>query len=123
MGKPLQQISLLVHANNTSVPCYLTHPVADGVHSRLRKLIVGEGHVARKTGLTCYRTIVSLQDAKEVLGEAGLSRWMKQSASSLISGADGTACIITVYPIRVGEYFNMSCILKTDSSKAPIENS
>lgn len=97
--------------------------VADGVHSRLRGHIAGSGYAARKTGLTCYRVAVSVEDAKKALGDLPLPHWWEPSTcnnrSSLLFAADGTARVVTVYPLRDQTYFNISCIMKTQET---IEN-
>jgi salicylate hydroxylase len=92
--------------------------VADGIHSRLRAIITGdESHVAKKTGLTCYRVAVSTETAKEALGDGPLPQWWtNQNRSSLISSADGTARVVTAYPLRHHTFFNLSCIIRTEES-------
>lgn len=95
--------------------------VADGVHSRLRNVVLGsDKYVAKKTGLTCYRIAVSTEDAKKALGDLPLPHWWEpstcQNRSSLIHAADGTARMVTAYPLRHQTYFNLSCILKTQES-------
>jgi salicylate hydroxylase len=46
-----------------------TGPVADGVHSRLRKRITGdETHRAKKNGNTCYRIAISSAEVNDALG-------------------------------------------------------
>ena len=101
--------------------------VADGVHSRLRASVVGnDSYVAKKTGLTCYRVAVSVEDAKKTLSNVPLPHWMEpstcQNRSSIIYAGDGSARIVTVYPLRHQTYFNLSCILQTEeSSKSTTE--
>lgn len=95
--------------------------VADGIHSRLRNIITGDdSHVAKKTGLTCYRVAVSTEDAKKALGELPLPHWWEpstcQNRSSLINAADGSARMVTAYPLRHQTYFNLSCIIRTQES-------
>ena len=95
--------------------------VANGVHSRLRTTVVGqEGYAARKTGLTCYRIAVSVEDAKQALGELPLPHWWDpstcQNRSSILYAADGSARVVTAYPLRHQTYFNLSCILKKQDS-------
>ena len=95
-----------------------SNTVADGIHSRLRSIVAGdESHVAKKTGLTCYRVAVSIENAKKALGDLPLPHWWtNRNRSSLINAADGTARMVTVYPLRHGTYFNLSCIIRTEVS-------
>lgn len=91
------------------------------MHSRLRNTITGdENFVAKKTGLTCYRVAVSVDNAKKALGDLPLPHWWDPSTSqnrtSVISAGDGSSRLITTYPIRNREYFNLSCILRTQES-------
>jgi 2-polyprenyl-6-methoxyphenol hydroxylase-like FAD-dependent oxidoreductase len=95
--------------------------VADGVHSRLRNIVLeSDKYVAKKTGLTCYRIAVSVEDAKKALGNRPLPHWWEPSTcknrSSIISAADGSARIVTAYPLRHQTYFNLSCILRAEES-------
>ena len=95
--------------------------VADGVHSRLRNIVVGnDSYAAEKTGLTCYRIAVSTDDAKKALGGLPLPHWWEpstcQNRSSVIYAGDGSPRMVTVYPIRHQTYFNISCILRTQGS-------
>ena len=102
--------------------------VADGVHSRLRNVVVGnDGYVAKKTGLTCYRVAVSVEDAKKALGHLPLPHWWEpstcQNRSSIIYAADGSARVVTAYPLCHQTYFNLSCILRTqESTKSSTES-
>lgn len=101
----------------------LTLLVADGVHSRLRNFVLdSDALTAQKTGLTCYRIAISTADAKHALGALPLPHWWEPSTclnhSSVISAGDGTARMVTVYPIREQTYFNISCIIKNDDSFA-----
>ena len=91
--------------------------VADGVHSRLRASIVGEdGYVAKKTGLTCYRIAISVDDAKKALGDLPLPHWWEpttcQNRTSMISSTDGRPRMVIAYPLRHQTYFNLSCIVR-----------
>jgi len=105
-----------------------TDVVADGVHSRLRNVIVGsDTYAAKKTGLTCYRIAVSTEDAKKTLGELPLPHWWEPSScknrSSIIYSGDGTPRVVTTYPLRNQTLFNISCILKIqESTKATTES-
>ncbi|KAF2092573.1 FAD binding domain protein [Rhizodiscina lignyota] len=102
--------------------------VADGVHSRLRNVVVGsDDYAARKTGLTCYRIAVSVEDAEKALGDLPLPHWWEpstcQNRSSLLYGPDGSARMVTAYPLRNQTYFNLSCILRTqESTKSTTES-
>ena len=102
--------------------------VADGIHSRLRALVLNDAsHAAKKTGLTCYRVAVSIEDARKALGHLPLPHWWEpatcQNRSSVIYAADGSARIVTVYPLRHQTYFNLSCILRTqESTKSTTES-
>ncbi|KAF2268649.1 FAD binding domain protein [Lojkania enalia] len=94
---------------------------ADGIHSRLRNIVVGsEDYFAKKTGLTCYRVAVATEDAKKELGDLPPPHWWEpntyQNRSSVIYASDDSPRFITAYPIRNGSYFNLSCILKTQES-------
>jgi salicylate hydroxylase len=102
--------------------------VADGVHSKLRNIVLGsDKYVARKTGLTCYRIAVSTEDAKKALGDNPLPHWWEPSTcdnrSSLIHAADGSARMVTAYPLRNLTMFNLSCIVRTDDSIKPSTDS
>jgi salicylate hydroxylase len=61
------------------------------------------------------------------LGDIPLPHWWEpstcQNRSSLIHAADGTARMVTVYPIRSQTMFNISCIVKTDDSTKPLADS
>ncbi|KAK8024613.1 FAD binding domain protein [Apiospora rasikravindrae] len=92
--------------------------VADGIHSRLRSTIVGEGcPQAQKTGLSAYRVAVSVEDANRALGDLPPPVWwtpaMYQNASYFLNGPEGSRRFITVYPLRRHTYFNFSCIMET----------
>ena len=120
IGKCLLHLSIIVPKIN--------EVVADGVHSRLRKIITGDPNLAaKKTGLTCYRVAVSTHDARKALGGKALPHWWDPSTcdhrSSIIVAADGTARVVTAYPIRGKEAFNISCIIKTqESTKSTTES-
>ncbi|VUC24051.1 unnamed protein product [Clonostachys rosea] len=91
--------------------------VADGVHSRLRKVVIGQdGYETRKTGLTCYRIAVSVDDAKKALDGLPLPHWWEPEACknrlSLIHSGDESARFVTVYPLSHQTFFNLSCIAK-----------
>ena len=102
--------------------------VADGVHSRLRASVIGSNsHAAKKTGLTCYRIAVSTEDAKSALGHLPLPHWWEpstcQNRTSIIYAADGSARVVTAYPIRHQTHFNLSCIMRTqESTKSTTES-
>jgi salicylate hydroxylase len=102
--------------------------VADGVHSRLRNIVVGsDDYAAKKTGLTCYHIAVSVEDAKKALGDLPLPHWWEpstcQNCSSIIYAGDGSARVVTAYPLRHQTYFNLSCILRTqESTKSTTES-
>jgi len=102
--------------------------VADGVHSRLRNIVLGsDSYAAKKTGLTCYRIAVSTEDAKKALGVLPLPHWWdpstSQNRSAIIYAGDGTPRMITAYPIRNQTFFNLSCIIRTqESSKDATES-
>lgn len=106
----------------------LMNVVADGIHSRFRTPIVGhDGYGAKKTGLTCYRIAISIEDAKKALGHLPLPHWWDprtcQNRSSIIYAADGSARVVTTYPLRHQECFNISCILRTqESTKSTTES-
>ena len=98
-----------------------TDTVADGVHSRLRNIVVrSDSYVAKKTGLTCYRIAINVEDAEKALGHLPFPHWWEpstcQNRSSIIYAADGSARVVTTYPIRHQTYFNISCILRTQES-------
>lgn len=102
--------------------------VADGVHSRLRNIITGStDHVAKKTGLTCYRIAVSIEDAEKALGDGSLPHWWDPSTcrnrTSLTMAADGTSRMVVAYPLRRETYFNLSCIVQTSDSSKPTTDS
>lgn len=102
--------------------------VADGVHSRLRNIVLeSDKYVARKTGLTCYRIAVSTEDARKALGDVPLPHWWEpstcQNRSSLIHAADGTSRMVTAYPLRNQTMFNLSCIVRTNDSTKPLVDS
>ncbi|KAK6839178.1 6-hydroxynicotinate 3-monooxygenase [Apiospora arundinis] len=104
--------------------------VADGVHSRLRPTIVGEGcPQAKKTGLSVYRVAVSLDEANRALSDGGLPPppWWQPAAHRntqiFLNGPEGSRRFVTLYPLRNHAYFNMSCILATQtSSKSTTES-
>jgi salicylate hydroxylase len=98
--------------------------VCDGVHFRLRDIVLNDvTYVAKKTGLPCFRLAVSTEDAKKVLGDLPLPHWWEpstcQNRSSLISAGDGTARMVTAYPMRDQTMYNLSCIVRTDDSNKP----
>ncbi|KAI9698331.1 MAG: hypothetical protein M1820_007493 [Bogoriella megaspora] len=100
--------------------------VADGVHSRLRNIVVGNNnHAAKKMGLTCYRVAVSTEEAKKALGH--LPHWWDPSTSknctSMILASDGSPREVVAYPLRHETYFNLSCIIRTqESTKSTTES-
>jgi salicylate hydroxylase len=102
--------------------------VADGVHSRLRNVVVGsDNYVAKKVGLTCYRVAVSVDDAKSALGNLSFPHWWEpstcQNRSSIIYSGDGSGRVVTVYPICGQTSFNISCIMKSEDLTEASEGS
>ncbi|CAG9956573.1 unnamed protein product [Clonostachys rosea f. rosea IK726] len=102
--------------------------VADGVHSRLRKFVLGEdGYETRKTGLTCYRIAVSVDDAKKALDGLPLPHWWEpetcKNRLSLIHSGDESARFVTVYPLSHQTFFNLSCIAKVNPSNKALTES
>ncbi|KAK7224514.1 hypothetical protein V2G26_012517 [Clonostachys chloroleuca] len=102
--------------------------VADGVHSQLRKFVIGEdGYETGKTGLTCYRIAISVDDAKKALDGLPLPHWWKpetcKNRLSLIYSGDESARFVTVYPFSHQTFFNLSCFAKVHPlSKTAVES-
>ncbi|KAE8154943.1 hypothetical protein BDV25DRAFT_170304 [Aspergillus avenaceus] len=99
--------------------------VADGVHSRLRHRVVGDGYRAQKNGMTCYRVAPSAEKAKETLGY--LPEWWDPTTSagriSALQSGDGSNRMIATYPIRNYEYINFSCLFPTKQDKDTVQES
>ncbi|KAF4181098.1 hypothetical protein CNMCM8694_005577 [Aspergillus lentulus] len=97
--------------------------VADGVHSRLRRRIVGsDSYQAKKNGLTCYRIAASAEAVKEALGCLPVW-WEPSTAEGRISGlqaGDGSSRMIAAYAIRNYEYMNFSCLFPTREHKGNV---
>ncbi|QIW98576.1 hypothetical protein AMS68_004094 [Peltaster fructicola] len=77
---------------------------ADGVHSAVRKHLLGADHPAlsaKFSGCVAYRGIISMEKATEVLGE----RYAQ--TSTIWCGNDGN---ITTYPIDHGKMLNIAAI-------------
>ncbi|OTB10815.1 hypothetical protein K445DRAFT_69572 [Daldinia sp. EC12] len=95
--------------------------VADGIHSRLRRLIAGSNCPQPKTnGMTCYRVVVSADQAIEALG--GLPDWWqslknKDKRIQIFEARDGSDRIAVVYPLRRTDYMNISCVFATREEK------
>lgn len=70
--------------------------------------------------MTCYRTAISVEDAKKALGNLPLPHWWDpstcQNRSSIIYADDGSPRMVTAYPLRHQTYFNLSCIVRTEQS-------
>ncbi|KEY82088.1 salicylate 1 monooxygenase [Aspergillus fumigatus] len=97
--------------------------VADGVHSRLRRRIVGtDSCQAKKNGLTCYRIAASAEAVKEALGY--LPVWWEPSTAegriSCLQTGDGSNRMIAAYAIRNNEYMNISCLFPTREQKGGV---
>ncbi|KAK8099651.1 FAD binding domain protein [Apiospora kogelbergensis] len=92
--------------------------VADGIHSRLRSTIAGEGcPQAKKTGLSVYRVAVSLDEANRALGDLAPPPWWEpRNAQVFVHGPEGSRRFATTYPFRNHTGFNFSCILVTQTS-------
>ncbi|KAF4169677.1 hypothetical protein CNMCM6936_006836 [Aspergillus lentulus] len=97
--------------------------IADGVHSRLRRRIVGsDSYQAKKNGLTCYRIAASAEAVKEALGYLPVW-WEPSTAEGRISGlqaGDGSSRMIAAYAIRNYEYMNFSCLFPTREHKGNV---
>jgi salicylate hydroxylase len=101
----------------------LKHIVADGVHSRLRRRIVGsDSYQAKKNGLTCYRIAASAEAVKEALGY--LPVWWEPSTAegriSALQAGDGSNRVIAAYAIRNYDYMNFSCLFPTRHDKGSV---
>ncbi|GFF47087.1 6-hydroxynicotinate 3-monooxygenase [Aspergillus udagawae] len=97
--------------------------VADGVHSRLRRRIVGsDSYQAKKNGLTCYRIAASAEAVKEALGH--LPVWWEPSTAegriSALQAGDGSNRMIAAYAIRNYDYMNFSCLFPTRHDKGSV---
>ncbi|KAH8880827.1 FAD binding domain protein [Thozetella sp. PMI_491] len=102
--------------------------VADGIHSHLRKAVIGnDEYNVEKTGLTCYRIDVPTELAKQALGELPLPPWWTSimvgdsPSMNLIMGSE--ARVVAMYPIRNRSYINFSLLVKTiDSTRDTTES-
>ncbi|KAF7179640.1 hypothetical protein CNMCM7691_008689 [Aspergillus felis] len=97
--------------------------VADGVHSRLRRRIVGnDSYQAKKNGLTCYRIAAPAEAVKEALGYLPVW-WEPSTAEGRITGlqaGDGSNRMIATYAIRHYDYMNFSCLFPTRHHKGNV---
>ncbi|KAI1801319.1 putative salicylate hydroxylase [Daldinia bambusicola] len=95
--------------------------VADGIHSRLRSLIVGPGcSQPKRNGMTCCRVAVSTDEAIEALG--GLPGWWQNLISKdkrilIFEAGDDSDRIMVVYPLRHGDCMNISCVFTTEEEQ------
>ncbi|KAK7972264.1 FAD binding domain protein [Apiospora saccharicola] len=94
--------------------------VADGIHSRLRPLVAGEGAPKpQKTGHLAYRVAVSVEAANRALAEANMKPpvwWrpeMFNNTTLVLNGPPGSCRVAMAYPLRRNTYFNFSCIMET----------
>ncbi|KAI1078801.1 FAD binding domain protein [Whalleya microplaca] len=95
--------------------------VADGIHSRLRPRISGSGCPdPEKSGLTCCRVAVSVNEAIKALGHLP-DWWQKQRTGDrrvmIWEAGDGSDRIMVVYGLRHTNYMNMSCVFPTRHEK------
>ncbi|KAF2735347.1 FAD binding domain protein [Polyplosphaeria fusca] len=102
--------------------------IADGVHSRLRNVLLeSESYAPNKAGLTCYRVAISTKDAQQSLNDLPLPHWWEpstcQNRTSLIYAPDGTPRFITAYPICNETMFNLSCLVRSTPSTRPTTES
>lgn len=106
--------------------------VADGIHSRLRNIIIdtSEYH-ATKTGLTCYRIDIPVDRAKAVLdeslGDEPLPRWwtsaMGGETASMTLLMDPSGRVASLYPMRDWTWISISLLIRTEHSTRETEES
>ncbi|OGM50036.1 FAD binding domain protein [Aspergillus bombycis] len=97
--------------------------IADGVHSRLRRRVVGsDAHQVKKNGMTCYRVAVSAEAVKDTLGYLP-AWWDPKTADGRIcalQALDGSNRMIAAYAIRNSEYMNLACLFPTRENRGNV---
>ncbi|KAH9897108.1 hypothetical protein F4778DRAFT_244627 [Xylariomycetidae sp. FL2044] len=78
---------------------------SDGIHSRVRKLLLGEANPASYPSYTnkyCFRALVPMEDAREILGEERTTnRFMY----------NGPGAHMMVYPVAMGVMLNILLVI------------
>lgn len=91
-------------------------PAADGIHSRLRELVLRSAESKpKKSGLTCFRASLFAEQARAALGR--LPDWWTEHYHMFSAGLDGTDRFILLYPTDNLKSMNMSCIFQTREEK------
>lgn len=101
--------------------------VADGIHSRLRKKVVGSDpkYKAQKMGLTIFRVATPKENAKKVLGE-DLPSWMVpdeegKGCITYFQSRDPTNRLIVTYPLHRFGWIHVSLHLPTGAGHGDAE--
>lgn len=95
--------------------------VADGIHSKLRKNIVGPdpNKQPKKMGFTIVRVAVPVDKARELLGADNLPHCIQPDANGMgcltfFQSRDETRRLIVTYPLRNYEWLHISLHLPTE---------
>lgn len=98
--------------------------VADGIHSKLRQTIVGEGHLPRKGGFTCFRIAITAEEVENAFGQ--LPTWWEPKSKhgrGVMYHARETQRTFFAYPLRNSECMNISCIFPIRKDRGSIIDS
>lgn len=108
--------------------CLHVEQVADGIHSRLRKNVLGPDpkYKAQKMGLTIFRVAIPVEKAKEALGD-DLPHWMvpdKEGKGCLtyFQSRDDSNRLIVTYPLRRFQWIHISLHLPTGDGHGDAES-
>ena len=89
---------------------------ADGIHSQLRKFVVGEGHDPKQTGTSCYRVLLPTSQLKDI-EVVSSTLTVNEAVTTMVLGKDRR---VIMGPARGGEVFGLVILVPDEITAADV---